>query len=256
MTTSSRIRRAEHSLHHLHRQEEAQQSQVPVPEERQEQYFVSESIDNDETKKFTLIDDELCALFNPLNLKVVHHARKLFWNAKRDGEPVHRLLGRLENLAIACTFGPNNDDMLLNKMISLQEGHAFDRLCKEDENLTLPQALQIITIVEFQRNDKHQKANNKQSNSAKRHQTPAWHATAGEKTTIATEPAKTVHSLWRNQPRQDRMRIQIRDVPGLSTTRTYRTGMCTTADNTSQNKSAPPTTVETIETKPTKIGTP
>lgn len=147
-------------------------------QERLEQYFVAQGISNNaQLKKATLISlmgadaysalrfmvypnsvneksyDELCALLKPhfSEAVVVHYARKEFYKARKaEGETVQQLLLRLKSLASKCAFGANFESILLDKLVFCQEGRVFDRLCEEDEKLSLIQAIKIITRVEGQ----------------------------------------------------------------------------------------------------------
>lgn len=167
-----------------------QQPQIPPPErfnptednweiyqERLEQYMVGQAIVKPDLKKAMLISvignvayadlrnmcapnsvnsksyDELCALLKPQYSEpvVVHFARKRFYTeSKMANEPIQQLLLRIKGLAAPCAFGASYGNILRDKIISLQEGRSFDRICEEDETLTLEQAIKIITRVEGQ----------------------------------------------------------------------------------------------------------
>lgn len=65
-------------------------------------------------------------------------------------EPIQQLLLRLKGLAAPCAFGASYGNILRDKIISLQDGRSFDRICEEDETLTLDNAIKIINRVEGQ----------------------------------------------------------------------------------------------------------
>lgn len=80
---------------------------------------------------------------------IVQHSRKLFYSAtKTESESGKALRRRLRCLAAKCKFGVNYESVLLDKMVSCQNGRVFDRICEEDETLTLDKAMNIITRKE------------------------------------------------------------------------------------------------------------
>lgn len=148
-----------------------------VYQERLQQYMVSQNISTPNAKKATLISlmgnaaykelrdmcwpaevsiksyEDICELLRHQYAEpvVVHHARREFYRAVRtSGEPVQQLLLRYRGLAAKCAFGANYETILLDKIVSSQDGQIFDRLCEEDSTLSLEQALKIIQRKEGQ----------------------------------------------------------------------------------------------------------
>lgn len=216
-----------------------------IYQERLEQYFVFQDIMEPENKKAMIISvignfaygdlrnmcapnsvssksyDELCALLqqqyaDPEN---VHFERKKFYAATRNGEPVQQLLLRLKGLATPCKFGAEYHSKLLDKVVTLQEDRVFDRICEEDENLTLDQAIKIIMRVEGQNRIRqrpsdeqaHAIAQKRQSNSASRFQpNPArgpglWSARRSEATPARnTSQMRTERTNGNQRPQSGR----------------------------------------------------
>lgn len=92
--------------------------------------------------------DELCILlgchFTPTT--VVHKERRIFFTATRGEngpEPVKMWLARIKRLSANCKFGDQLAHNLTNKFICGLTGKAFDRVCEEDEKVTLEKALAL-----------------------------------------------------------------------------------------------------------------
>lgn len=102
-----------------------------------------------DTKTYAQICEILGSQYNePV---VVFHARKLFYQATQaPDENGQQLLLRLRALAGKCNFGTHYEHCLLDKLITCQGGRVFDRLCEEDEKITLEKASQIIRRTESQ----------------------------------------------------------------------------------------------------------
>lgn len=91
--------------------------------------------------------EELCALLRKqLSPQVaIFRERSNFYNAKQNqGETVTSWYGRLKSLAVNCKFGDTLESILLDKFITgLRSGTIMDRLCEENETLSLNQAVDI-----------------------------------------------------------------------------------------------------------------
>lgn len=151
-----------------------------VYQEKVEQYMVSQRITAPESRKAVLISlmgtatykalrdlcrpadvasksySQICALLAPqyADPVVVHSARRNFYSASQaPGETATQLLLRLRGLAARCRFGERYDDVLLDRIIQCQTGAIFDRLCEEDEKLTMDKAMRIIVRKEAHLND-------------------------------------------------------------------------------------------------------
>lgn len=156
---------------------DAEEEEWELYKEQLEQYFVSNSI-QEATKKAVLINHlssktykllrdlctptqpkdktyvELCTLlsthFTPP--VIVHKERRIFSRAQRnqDGpETVNEWIARIKNLAANCRFGNYLPQALVNKFVDGLDGKAFDRICEEDDTLTLEKAQEIALKYEI-----------------------------------------------------------------------------------------------------------
>lgn len=68
-----------------------------------------------------------------------------FHDAKQlPGENTITFYGRLKKLSVDCKFGEHLESVLLDKFVTgLRPGQVLDRLCEENETLTLQQAVDI-----------------------------------------------------------------------------------------------------------------
>lgn len=75
----------------------------------------------------------------------IFRERTNFYEAKQlPGENVITYYGRLKKLSVDCKFGEFLEAVLLDKFITgLRPGQVLDRLCEENETLTLQQAVDI-----------------------------------------------------------------------------------------------------------------
>lgn len=196
-----------------------------IYQERMEQYMVSQRITTPEDKKAALISlmgntaykqlrdmcwpaevntktfNEICALLKPQYAEavVVHHARREFYRAtKIHNEPAQQLLLRLRGLASKCAFSANYDSILLDKIVSIQEGRIFDRLCEEDATLTLEQAMKIILRKEGQLQMQEQTVNYHQARETSGHRRPV-HTRLGEGPSTGARYGQQVASYQRTQ---------------------------------------------------------
>lgn len=81
----------------------------------------------------------------------MHKERRIFSRAQRNQvghESVNEWVARIKNLAANCKFGDSLQQNLVNKFVDGLEGKAFDRICEEDENLTLDKAQEIALKYE------------------------------------------------------------------------------------------------------------
>lgn len=97
--------------------------------------------------------DELCKLlsthFTPP--VVVHKERRQFFRAKRHEngyETANEWIVRIKNLAANCKFENGLQGNLMNKFVDGLEGKAYDRVCEEDEKLTLEKAQELALKCE------------------------------------------------------------------------------------------------------------
>lgn len=95
--------------------------------------------------------EELCKLlethYTPPT--IVFHERKVFYTTIRNtDEPVSDWYARLKRLAINCKFGGQLDSFVLDKFIIGLPEKIYSRLCEEDENITLANALKKAMILE------------------------------------------------------------------------------------------------------------
>lgn len=94
---------------------------------------------------------ELCDMLNqhyspPV---IIFRERRNFWDAKKgDNETVSIWYARVKKLAMECRFGPQLEKFVLNKFVTGFSGKIFERLCEEDEYLSLELALKKALTVE------------------------------------------------------------------------------------------------------------
>lgn len=99
-------------------------------------------------KKFDDLSEILRKQFSPQ--VAIFRERTNFYNAKQNNaENVTSWYGRVKRLSVDCKFGDNLEAILLDKFITgLKVGQVLDRLCEENETLTLQQAVDIATNKE------------------------------------------------------------------------------------------------------------
>lgn len=99
-------------------------------------------------KPFEDLSEILRKQFSPQ--VAIFRERTNFYNAKQSpGENVTTWYGRVKRLSVDCKFGDNLESILLDKFITgLRVGQVLDRLCEENETLTLQQAVDIATNKE------------------------------------------------------------------------------------------------------------
>lgn len=96
--------------------------------------------------------EELCTLlrkqFSPQ--VAIFRERTQFYNARQNpGENVQQWYARLKTLAVDCKFQVNLEATLLDKFVTgLRAGPVLDRICEENETITLQQALEICVNKE------------------------------------------------------------------------------------------------------------
>lgn len=95
--------------------------------------------------------EELCTLLQQQYSKpvILFRERQNFYAAhKKDTETVAAWYARLKDLALTCKFGANLDVFVLNKFVTGSTGKLFEKLCEDDERLTLEEALKKAMIFE------------------------------------------------------------------------------------------------------------
>jgi hypothetical protein len=96
--------------------------------------------------------DELISLLNKQFVvrTSVFRERVKFYTAKQyPNETIAAWFARIKKLSIDCRFGERFDDVLLDRFISgLRASAILDRLCEEDDDLTLQKAVEIATSKE------------------------------------------------------------------------------------------------------------
>lgn len=91
----------------------------------------------------TLTYKELCEIMSKHFTKphLVHKERRSFYEATRDAnEDVNAWLARIKSLSSNCKFGAQLDLLLTDKFIYGTRGKAFERICEENETITLAKA--------------------------------------------------------------------------------------------------------------------
>jgi hypothetical protein len=99
-------------------------------------------------KTFDVLAEILRKQFSPQ--VAIFRERTNFYNARQSGnENVTNWYGRLKRLSVDCKFGDNLESILLDKFITgLRPGQVLDRLCEENETLTLQTAVDIASNKE------------------------------------------------------------------------------------------------------------
>lgn len=99
-------------------------------------------------KKFDDLSEILRKQFSPQ--VAIFRERTNFYNAKQNNaENITSWYGRVKRLSVDCKFGDNLEAILLDKFITgLRVGQVLDRLCEENETLTLQQAVDIASNKE------------------------------------------------------------------------------------------------------------
>ncbi|XP_058053524.1 uncharacterized protein LOC131205446 [Anopheles bellator] len=96
--------------------------------------------------------EELCELLRKQYSPqvAVFRERTTFYNSRQEpGENVTQWYGRLKKLSVDCRFGENLEAILLDKFVTgLRSGMIMDRLCEENEALTLEIALELAVNKE------------------------------------------------------------------------------------------------------------
>lgn len=99
-------------------------------------------------KPFADLSEILRKQFSPQ--VAIFRERSNFYNAKQsNAENITTWYGRVKRLSVDCKFADNLESILLDKFITgLRVGQVLDRLCEENETLTLQQAVDIATNKE------------------------------------------------------------------------------------------------------------
>ncbi|XP_037929430.1 uncharacterized protein K02A2.6-like [Teleopsis dalmanni] len=95
--------------------------------------------------------DKLCTLLGSHFSKpiIIFRERKIFFDAVREkGQTIMEWFALLKKLARNCKFGAQLNSFVLNKFVTALDGRTFERLCEEDETLTIERALKIAIITE------------------------------------------------------------------------------------------------------------
>lgn len=80
---------------------------------------------------------------------IIFRERKRFFDTEKESEEtVSAWFARIKNLASKCKFGSSLDTFVLNKFVCGLSGKLFERLCEEDEKLTIKDALKKALIAE------------------------------------------------------------------------------------------------------------
>jgi len=93
---------------------------------------------------------ELCKIFNvhytPLTL-VFKEMKKFHESSKSDDETVAACYAEVKQLACSCKFGPNLEAFVLNQFNMSLPSAIFERICEEDQQLSLSAALNKALII-------------------------------------------------------------------------------------------------------------
>lgn len=144
--------------------------------ERLEQFFVLNDVNDDSKKRaimLTAIDDQVYKVLQnfchpqlPKDktyaelVELLHNEyvtrtslfreRAKFYSARQlKNETISEWFDRLKYLSAECKFGGRFDTIMLDRFISgLRATSILDRLCEEDENLTIQRAVEIATNKE------------------------------------------------------------------------------------------------------------
>ncbi|XP_055922784.1 uncharacterized protein K02A2.6-like [Eupeodes corollae] len=129
---------------------------------------------------------------------IVYHERKNFHDAIRnENESVSTWYARIKKLALQCKYGNNLDVMVKDKFITQLPEKIFTRICEEDENLSLADALKKAmkvntdSEVNYMSSKKGQKPRNKCNNNRKTAVQPPGKKTACTRCGWKTHEATT-----------------------------------------------------------------
>lgn len=94
---------------------------------------------------------ELCEIlethFTPPT--IIFRERKNFYLTKKnEDETISQWFAKVKKLALNCKFGSNLDAFVLDKFVMGLPNKIYERICEEDENLTLSDALKKALIME------------------------------------------------------------------------------------------------------------
>ena len=98
------------------------------------------------TKTYKHLCETLTSHYTPPTI-VFRERKKFHSSTKTDGETVADWYARVKKLALNCKFGTDLDSFILNQFIMSLPSKIFERLCEEDEKLTLPDALKKAMII-------------------------------------------------------------------------------------------------------------
>ena len=94
---------------------------------------------------------ELCEIldvqYTPPTI-IFSERRRFHSSCKQESESVAAWYARVKTLALNCKFGANLDAFVLNQFIMGLPNFIFERLCEEDESLTIQMALRKAMIME------------------------------------------------------------------------------------------------------------
>ena len=95
------------------------------------------------TKTFDELCDMLSKQFSP-QIAIFRERSKFYLAVQHPSENVTRWYGRIKSLSVDCKFGDHLEAILLDKFITgLKNGQVLDRLCEENEEITLQKAVDI-----------------------------------------------------------------------------------------------------------------
>lgn len=96
--------------------------------------------------------EELCALlekqYSP-QVSIFRERIKFYKAQQEQYENVSQWYGRVKTMSIDCKFGENLDTILMDRFVSgLRNPMVLDRICEEDETLTLAKAVELAVNKE------------------------------------------------------------------------------------------------------------
>lgn len=99
------------------------------------------------SKKYEELCEILDTQYTPPTI-VFSERKKFHVSTKSDSETVAEWYARVKTLALNCKFGANLDAFVLNQFVMGLPHFIFERLCEEDESLTVQVALKKAMIME------------------------------------------------------------------------------------------------------------
>lgn len=165
-----------------------------------EPYAILHSLCSPKLPKATTYED-LCEFLKSQYTPptIIFRERKKFYSAeKSDGETVSTWFARIKKLALDCQFGNQLDAVVLDRFVCGMQGKIFERLCEEDETLTLSSALKKAIIAEAKITAQSQYAESEVNFVKRGKGNNNYNASSVQKSSSRGEKKPCSHCGWKN----------------------------------------------------------